>query len=461
MEDVGILPNSFLASLWDNKKGARNSPVNFIDRIDDELSEIYDTELFTPKYVVNDDGQPVLKNGMPEFSEQRRKNFAYSTLPESFLSAVLHPIEPTQLSDTGISKVVIGSEEYYVRSLYWWRFETISGDILGKAYETYLARERKKLGIYYTPHQMTEYITKKTISQVFDDKISELKSELSKQNWNKEKIKQIAERLKEIRICDPSCGSGSFLIQAVRVVWEKYGELADMLSKLDKQHMEIKSTLDDYFTEKVAIIRYLMISFRVNHARERIGTMILRHIFGNDKDIKAADTAKLNIWLECIKLDPNSYRRDALKGKRQVLPDLELNITNGDSLVGLSVDDTSHALEPFKDTIRPIFKLRELYTESFDKTSMAREAVRLRNGLQSFVTDAFAQKYGKEFGNEILKILEPTHWPLQHFDAFYYNDATMKPLKEQGFDVIIGNPPWEILKPNIIEFFAPLYNSEE
>jgi len=74
MEDVGIVHDGFLASLWDNKKGTRNSPVNLIDHIDDELSEIYDTELFTPKYVTDDNGQPILKEGIPEYSNQRRKN---------------------------------------------------------------------------------------------------------------------------------------------------------------------------------------------------------------------------------------------------------------------------------------------------------------------------------------------------------------------------------------------------
>lgn len=107
MEDVGIIQNGFLAGLWDNKRGARNSPVNFIDHIDDELSEIYDTELFTAKYVLDDAGEPILRDGYPEFSSDRKKNFAYSALPESFFSSILRTIEPTNLTDTGMSRVVI------------------------------------------------------------------------------------------------------------------------------------------------------------------------------------------------------------------------------------------------------------------------------------------------------------------------------------------------------------------
>src|SRR5207249_3804462 len=142
--------------------------VNFIDHIDDELSEIYDTELFTSKYVVDEEGTPILKNGIPEYGDERKKNFAYSALQEGFFSALLRPIEPTNLKDTGTSELLIEGTVYYVRSLYWWRFDSIPVDILGKAYETYLARERKKLGIYYTPHQMTEYLTQRTVANVFD-----------------------------------------------------------------------------------------------------------------------------------------------------------------------------------------------------------------------------------------------------------------------------------------------------
>ena len=184
MEGVGIIPNGFLATLWDNKKGIRNSTVDFIDHIDDELTEIYDTELFTSKYVVDEDGDPILHDGLPEFSKERQKNYAYKNIAEDFFSAILRPTSSLNLNDVGKSRIILKGKEYFIRSLYWWRFESIPEDILGKAYETYLARERKKLGIYYTPHHITEYLTSKTVSTIFDEKYVELQSELEKEKWN-------------------------------------------------------------------------------------------------------------------------------------------------------------------------------------------------------------------------------------------------------------------------------------
>lgn len=459
MEDVGILPNRFLEKIWNSKKGSKNSVVNFIDQIDDELSEIYNTELFTSKYILNENGKPLLKNGVPEFTMERRKNFAYSALPDAFFSGILRPIEPSNLKDTGFNRVLVDKKEYDIRSLYWWRFESIPGDILGKAYETYLARERKKLGIYYTSHQITEYITQKAICSIFDHYIIELRTELSKEIWDTDKIKDISERIKEIRICDPSCGSGSFLIQAVRVVWNKYNELRNSIKLLRNQHLNENRKIDEYFKDKFVIILYLENMFRIYDKFERIGTLILRHIFGNDKDIKAIDTAKLNIWLECIRLDPNAYRKENVKDKHHVLPSLEMNLTNGDSLIGLENEEVKKILSDYKDVIKTICLLKENYNENYYQTNL-HDVLAIQKGLIDIINNKFIEKYG-DLSKELLKITKIIHWPLLHIYCFFNQSGELKESINSGFDIIIGNPPWEILKPNIDEFFGPLYNSED
>src|SRR6185312_12084125 len=105
--------------------------------------------------------------------------------------------------------------------------------------------------IYYTPHQITEYLTKKTVGIKFDEKIYQLSKELRKDKWDKKEIETISETIKKIRICDPSCGSGSFLIQAIRIIVDKYKQLDYLISELDRQFSEGKTSLDEYFTERV------------------------------------------------------------------------------------------------------------------------------------------------------------------------------------------------------------------
>ena len=50
------------------------------------------------------------------------------------------------------------------------------------------------------------------------------------------------------------------------------------------------------------------------------------------------------------------------------------------------------------------------------------------------------------------------HWDLEFLDIFYDQNGERK--KNPGFDVIIGNPPWDILKRNLDEFFSPFYKVE-
>jgi len=118
----------------------------------------YNTELFSSRYFEDENGNIVEKDGKPIENPLRNENYEYRNIPEDFFSALLKKTDETNPKDTGKTKLIVNNKSYYIRSLYWWKFEKIPADILGKAYETYLAGERKKLGIYYTTHLMLSYL---------------------------------------------------------------------------------------------------------------------------------------------------------------------------------------------------------------------------------------------------------------------------------------------------------------
>jgi predicted type IV restriction endonuclease/methylase of polypeptide subunit release factors len=181
-------------------------------------------------------------------------------------------------------------------------FSAIEADILGRAYEKFLGHtitgkknfkeredigKRKKEGIYYTPQYIVNYIIKNT-----------LKAKIKNKSF---------EEILKVRILDPACGSGSFLIKVFDVLVEE--------SKL-------KLKRDLTYEEK----KKLMVNC----------------IYGVDKDERACDIAKLNLSLKL-----------ATRGEK--LPELHDNIKNGNSLIDDSKTDAVHFFkweEKFKEIIK-------------------------------------------------------------------------------------------------------------
>ncbi len=99
--------------------------------------------------------------------------------------------------------------------------------------------ERKKGGVYYTPPEFTGFITERTVGKMADEKIKLLERNLGVRldqiDAKTEKKRVIAfaqnaiEELRDIKVVDPACGSGAFLIRAYDVLKEKYQDIIDVL----------------------------------------------------------------------------------------------------------------------------------------------------------------------------------------------------------------------------------------
>ena len=182
---------------------------------------------------------------------------------------------------------------------YDYNFDWIDADVLGQVYEQYLGiilqqaksgksrlksgqAHRKEQGIYYTPTYVVDFIVKNTVGNVLKNK---------KINPN------------EIKVLDPACGSGSFLIKAFDYLSEALGKGATQ-HKLDSQ---------SNYSYKTGILK--------------------ENIFGMDLDQKAVEITKLNLLLKAS--EPN----------RKLPPEIDLHIRQGDSLIK---DETVGGLNAFK-----------------------------------------------------------------------------------------------------------------
>lgn len=165
--------------------------------------------------------------------------------------------------------------------------------------------ERKRGGIYYTPPEFTRFIVEQTVLKMAGEKVSAVEAKYgidlqspeshTQDGQLKRCVEEAIAALRTIRIVDPACGSGAFLIQAYDVLEEHYFDLAQALDHVDPQGAEaIREQMPDY---------------------------ILRdNLFGVDLSPEAVEITQLSLWL-----------RSARRGK--TLADLSKNIFCGNSLV--------------------------------------------------------------------------------------------------------------------------------
>ena len=183
-------------------------------------------------------------------------------------------------------------------------------NILGHIFEQSLAdleglkegqvSKRKKEGIFYTPEFITDYICRNTIVSYLSKNgvtnVGELVSEYS------DNIEELEKRFKEIKILDPACGSGAFLLKAV-----------DVLLEIHKQIQMIKESKGKYSTGN---------QFQLTKWSEEseARAIIENNIFGVDINEESVEITKLSLFLKIA------------TGDRKLI-DLSKNIKVGNSLI--------------------------------------------------------------------------------------------------------------------------------
>ncbi len=167
---------------------------------------------------------------------------------------------------------------------------------------------RGATGTHYTPRSLTEEIIKHTLDPLVYDGPSEGKPE---SDWTL----RTPEEILDLKICDPACGSGAFLVQACRY-------LADHLTEAQRTHGQRTGPITDY---------------EITQARRLIAENCLH---GVDINPMATEMAKLSLWLITLAHDqPFSFLDD-----RIVCGDSLTGLTSLDQLAGLSLSGTNPAV---------------------------------------------------------------------------------------------------------------------
>ncbi|EAH6969109.1 Eco57I restriction-modification methylase domain-containing protein [Campylobacter coli] len=376
--------------------------------------------------------------------------------------------------------------------------ELISSSVLGNVFEKL---NGYKEGSFYTPSFITSYMCKESITKVVLDKfnaqfdldakdISELRKSLRKEDKNAQK-----ELLNSIKICDPAVGSGHFLVSALNVMLSIYDELNlfDEEFYLEVQNDEIlitgrKGEFIEYKRPKTPKDKAHLIQQELFHTKKDI---IENNLFGVDINPNSCEITKLRLWIELLKHSFYQSFDDENYHDLRTLPNIDINIKCGNSLV--SYFETGKSLSHYPNIKERMGKYKRIvkdYKEGFytDKSHINQEIKNLKISFKNFCfADKFkkemksfndkCEKYSKKYGNflavddENLKFFVSANLTLFDFDEKEATKEFANLKKEydnifnlesnhpfewrfefpeildddgnfKGFDLIIGNPPY-------------------
>lgn len=308
--------------------------------------------------------------------------------------------------DNKVIKNII-EELYYPNCEY--EFGVMPVEILGTAYEQFLGKTiritpahhakieekpevRKAGGVYYTPQFIVDYIVRNTVGRLVENKTPK--------------------EVSEIKIVDPACGSGSFLLGAYQFLLDWHKDYYSNHGKPSKGSKSNPLTPTGSLTTA---------------EKKRI---LLNNIYGVDIDVNAVEVTKLSLLLKCMEGETEASINAQFKlFNERVLPSLDHNIQSGNSLI--DTDFYTSQLDFGEEKKVKPFNWQKAFPEVFRRKVEYGVEPKKEEDLKAIAKKAkhHAQKtleYVTEFENQLSMVSEPE----------------IVGKYESGFDAVIGNPPY-------------------
>lgn len=315
----------------------------------------------------------------------------------------------------------------------------VDPEMLGKIFEE-LVTGRHESGSYYTPKTVVSFMCREALKgylrtecpQETDDAIGAFVEEQDAGRLaNPERV---LEALRRVRVCDPACGSGAYLLGMLR-------ELIDLRQMLFATHRLDSPIIYD---RKLEIIQH--------------------NLYGVDIDPFAVNIARLRLWLSLIV----EYDGDT----PPPLPNLDFKIEVGDSLTGPAPADTALQPDLFRyQQIQQLFRLKGEYMTAHGprKQELLGEIEALHARIEEWAHPENGEHDGFDWAVEFAEV----------FAGPQFSDDTLTgkmagivnttggqmelPAEQRsgGFDIVVANPPYVrrgLIDSKTKEVFQKLYS---
>ena len=336
---------------------------------------------------------------------------------------------------------------------------------------------RKASASFYTPDEIVSFLVEQGLKPILKERGEKVAADVRryKKDPSDRNRRACMDRILDLQVLDPAMGSGHFLVEALNQItrWAT-GVLTShpdhpLVSEIDGDRREVVRAQEG---KGVTIDQSLLTADVLLKRR-----IMKRCIFGVDLNGLAAELARLSLWLDSFAIGmPLTY--------------LDHHVKWGDSTIGGWLDDIGEPTDATMDewlsdpvdhgvimdrvasapdiTVEQARASRRGYEEYRKQTAMHRIAldVLTASAIDPSVIppkakrkDAYVRRLVKppssdkdalsarKRTSELAEKYSFFHWDLEMMDAF--TDA------RRGFDLVVGNPPWEKPKPSNNEFFTP------
>ncbi len=283
----------------------------------------------------------------------------------------------------------------------------VDPEMLGKVFEE-LVTSRHDTGSYYTPRPVVSFMCRESLKICLRNKTDETPECLqafvddddATEIQDPERVLQV---LQTLRICDPACGSGAYLL----------GMMSELLRLRDALFQSNQIGPKTIYRRKLDIIR--------------------ENLYGVDNDEFAVNIAMLRLWL--------SLAVDYERNKPEPLPNLDYKVAIGDSVTGPAPEPPDAQLRSEDSLIQQI----QEHTANYQVTYTDPEKRQLRETIA-----------------ELKRSLQG--WSANE-DEFVWQVEFSEVFQDGGFDIVISNPPYvrheliRAIKPILRQQFAEVYTS--